>query len=88
MVVKRHMMQSVKGMVQVAGTTFRIVRIGPGLYEAFRIVDDTRVGMFQTAPLKVLVHEIDSELMHEIALAAVHEAKTSWVHRLPFRSVL
>lgn len=81
-------MQSVKGMVQVAGTTFRIERVGPGLYDAIRIVDDVRVGTFQTAPVKVLTHDVDYELMREIALAAVHEAKTSWVHRLPFRSVL
>lgn len=80
-------MQSVKGMVQVAGTTFRIVRTGPGLYDVFRIVDDARVGSFQTSPLKVISHDIEYELMREIALAAVHEAKTSWVHRLPFRSV-
>ena len=81
-------MQSVKGMVQVAGKTFRIVRVGPGLYDAIRIVDDTRVGTFQTAPVKVVTHVVEPELMREIALAAVHEAKTSWVHRLPFRSVL
>ncbi len=81
-------MQSVKGMVQVAGTTFRIVRVGPGLYDAIRIADDMRVGTFQTAPIKVLTQEVEPELMREIALAAVHEAKTSWVHRLPFRSVL
>jgi hypothetical protein len=81
-------MQSVKGMVQVAGTTFRIVRVGPGLYEVIRIADDARVGTFQTSPFKVLTHDIEHELMREIALAAVHEAKTSWVHRLPFRSVL
>ncbi len=80
-------MESVKGMVQVAGTTFRIVRTGPGLYDVFRIVDDARVGTFQTSPVKVLTHEIQYEMMREIALAAVHEAKTSWVHRLPFRSV-
>lgn len=80
-------MQSVKGMVQVAGTTFRIVRTGPGLYDVFRIVDDARVGSFQTSPVKVMSCDIDYETMREIALAAVHEAKTSWVQRLPFRSV-
>jgi hypothetical protein len=81
-------MQYVKGMVQVAGTTFRIERVGTGRYDVIRIVDDTRVGTFQTAPVKVLAHHVDYELMREIALAAVHEGKTSWVHRLPFRSVL
>ena len=82
------MMQAVKGMVQVAGTTFRIVRVEPCRYDVIRIVDDVRVGSFQTAPVKVLDHAVDYEQMREIALAAVHEGKTSWVHRLPFRSVL
>jgi len=80
-------MQTVKGMVQVEGTTFRIERAEPGRYDVFRIVDDVCVGSFQTSPVKVLVHHVDYELMREIALAAVHEGKISWVHRLPFRSV-
>ena len=81
-------MQAVKGMVQVADTTFRIVRIGPSRYDVIRIVDDVCIGSFQTAPVKVLVHNVDYELVRKVALAAVHEGKTSWVHRLPFRSVL
>ena len=81
-------MQAVKGMVQVEGTTFRIVRVAPSRYDVIRIADDVCIGSFQTAPVKVLVHHVDYELMREIALAAVHEGKTSWVHRLPFRSVL
>ena len=81
-------MQAVKGMVQVAGTTFRIERVGPSRYDAIRIVDDVRIGSFQTTPVKVLAHTVDYELMRKIALAAVHEGKTSWVHRLPFRSIL
>ena len=81
-------MQAVKGMVQVAGITFRIARIGPGMYEAVRILDDARVGTFQNAPLKVLTHDVEYELMREVALSAVHGAKVSWVGRLPYRSVL
>ena len=81
-------MQAVKGMVQVAGTTFRIERVGPSRYDVIRIADDVCVGTFQTAPVKVLVHHVDYDVMRNIALAAVHEGKTSWVHRLPFRSVL
>jgi hypothetical protein len=82
------MTQYVKGMVQVAGKTFRIERVGPSLYDVIRIEDDARIGKFQTAPVKVLAHDVDYELLRDIALAAVHEGKTSWVHRLPFRSVL
>jgi hypothetical protein len=75
-------------MVQVEGVTFRIARIGPGMYEAVRILDDSRVGTFQNSPLKVLTHEVEYDLMRGIALSAVHGAKVSWVGRLPFRSVL
>lgn len=78
-------MQAVKGMVQVGSVTFRIARLGSGIYEAVRILDDTRVGTFQSSPLKVLTHDVEYELMREIALSAVHEAKVSWVGRLPFR---
>ena len=81
-------MQAVKGMVQVAGITFRIARIGPAMYEAVRILDDARVGTFQNAPLKVLTHDVEYELMREVALSAVHGAKVSWVGRLPYRSAL
>ena len=81
-------MQAVIGMVQVGSMTFRIARVGPGLYEAVRILDDVRVGTFQSSPLKVLTHDVEYELMREIALSAVHEAKVSWVGRLPFRGVL
>jgi hypothetical protein len=76
-------MQSVKGMVQVAGTTYRIVRIGPSRYEAVRILDDSRVGVFVTDPkLEVTSHRIELPFMTEIARLAVKRGKTSWVGRL------
>ena len=40
----------VKGMVQVAGTTFRIARIGRGHYEVVRILDELRLGSFWNEP--------------------------------------
>lgn len=79
-------MQAVKGMVQVGSMTFRIARVGAGIYEAVRILDDARVGTFQSSPLKVLTHEIEYEVMRKIALSAMHEAKVSWVGHLPLRS--
>jgi hypothetical protein len=76
-------MQAVKGMVQVAGTTYRIIRLQPGQYEVVRILDDRSVGTFATAPkLQVLSHRIELPIMNEIALSAVKRGKTSWVGRL------
>ena len=54
-------MQSVvKGMVQVAGTTYRIVRLTPGHYNVVRILDDTCVGgRASRSYLTVMVPTID-----------------------------
>jgi hypothetical protein len=76
-------MQTVKGMVQVSGTTYRIVRLGPGQYEVVRILDDARVGTFRSFPrVEVTSSQIGDTMMREIARAAIHGAKTSWVGRL------
>ena len=80
-------MQSVvKGMVQVAGTTYRIVRLTPGHYNVVRILDDTCVGGFKSRPnSEVLANGIEPVLMREIVRVAVQGAKTSWVGRLARR---
>jgi hypothetical protein len=76
-------MRVVKGMVQVAGKTYRVVRIAQGSYEVVRILDDTRVGTFRsTPPVEIVAQGIDPSLMIEIARAAIQGAKTSWVGRL------
>jgi hypothetical protein len=76
-------MRTVKGMVQVEGQTYRVVRLGAGSYEVIRLLDDAHVGTFQSAPrVEVLTHTIDPIIMLAIARAAVHGAKTSWVGRL------
>lgn len=76
-------MQTVKGMVQVSGATYRIVRLGSGEYEVVRLLDDARVGTFRSFPrVEVLTSQIDANLMRLIARAAVQGAKTSWVGRL------
>ena len=73
----------VKGMVQVAGTTYRVVRVAQGSYEVVRILDDTRVGSFRSTPrVEIVAQSIDAALMLEIARAAIQGAKTSWVGRL------
>jgi len=73
----------VKGMVQVAGATYRIVRLKRGQYNVVRILDDVGVGSFTSWPTRE-VHSVGVEvaLMHEIARVAVQRAKTSWVGRL------
>jgi hypothetical protein len=82
----------VKGMVQVAGVTYRIVRIERGVYDVVRILDDQRVGQFRTiprvevtaaSPADATTAEPDAT-MAEIAKAAVKWGKTSWVGRLSF----
>jgi len=76
-------MRVVKGMVQVAGGTYRIVRLRQGAYEVVRILDDARVGTFTSVPtIQVTSSDIDPALMELIARAAIHGAKTSWVGRL------
>ncbi len=72
----------VKGMIQVAGTTYRIVRLKRGQYNVVRVLDDVVVGGFTSAPQIVIRPEgIDGALMLEIARVAIQGAKTSWVGR-------
>lgn len=76
-------MHTVKGMVLVAGSTYRIVRVGSGNYQVVRILDDKVVGTFQSFPrVEVTSSDIDPNLLLEIARAAVQGAKTSWIGRL------
>jgi hypothetical protein len=76
----------VKGMVQVAGVTYRIVRIERGTYDVVRILDDARVGQFRTIPRVEVTSASGApdETLAEIAKAAVKWGKTSWVGRLSF----
>lgn len=75
----------VKGMVQVAGVTYRIVRVERGMYDVVRILDDLNVGRFRTIPRVEVTGALDSaETIAEVAKAAVKWGKTSWVGRLSF----
>lgn len=76
-------MQGSKGMVQVAGITYRITRLGPGDYAAIRILDDKEVGRFTTNPqLRVTSWSIERVIMEEIARVAIRASKQSWRRRL------
>jgi hypothetical protein len=73
----------VKGMVQVAGTTYRIVRVTRGKYNVVRILDDVSVGSFSNGPtVELAPNGIDATLLREIVRVAIQGAKTSWVGRL------
>ncbi len=75
----------VKGMVQVSGVTYRIVRVERGMYDVVRILDDQNVGRFRTIPrVEVTAAQDSAETIAEIAKAAVKWGKTSWVGRLSF----
>ena len=72
----------VKGMVQVSGTTFRIVRLTRGHYEVVRILDDTKIGSFWCEPSLVVSEGPNSELLREVARCAIQGGKCTWVGRL------
>jgi hypothetical protein len=74
------MTRKVKGMVLVAGVTYRIVRVGTGAYSAVRIQDDEEVGSFTTSPaLSVDARLVSADLLRDIARFAIHSARTSSV---------
>jgi hypothetical protein len=76
-------MSAVKGMVQVGGGTYRIVRLSSSNYEVIRVLDDTSVGTFRSSPtLEVSPRQIEASLLREVARSAIKGAKTSWVGRL------
>ena len=72
----------VKGMVQVAGSTFRIVRIKRGHYAVVRILDDSRLGSFWCEPTFALSASDDQDLLREVARSAIQGGKCTWVGRL------
>jgi hypothetical protein len=73
-------MHVTKGMIQVLGTTYRVVRLQVGRYQVVRIHDDVVVGAFACMKnLEIIAASVDAELMKQIASAAVQQGKTSWM---------
>jgi hypothetical protein len=67
-------------MVQLSGKTYRIMKIDSRSYEVVRILDDVRMGSFEVTPRLVVRPEgAPRELLHQIALTALKEAKLSWM---------
>jgi hypothetical protein len=75
----------VKGMVLVAGQTYRITRLRPRLYEAVRILDDALIGQFWCDPgLELIPVTTDTSTLRLVAREAIMKAKTSWGGSLEF----
>ena len=75
-------MQVVKGMVQVGGSTYRVVRFERGHYKVVRILDDNQVGTFKLRPQFEATSGTDRSLLIQVAQAAIQGGKTSWVGRV------
>jgi hypothetical protein len=74
------MARKVKGMVHLAGVTYRIVRVALGSYTVVRISDDRDVGGFSLAPaLGCESRGLELETLREVARLAIHTAKTSYM---------
>jgi hypothetical protein len=67
-------------MIQHDGATYRIVKVGKGKYDVIRILDENKLGSFETIP-KLRVHPQkadDEKLLLELSLTALKQAKISW----------
>jgi hypothetical protein len=74
---KASSMKTVRGMVYVAGFTYRIVRVQARQYEVVRILDDAHAGSFRLDPrLELTDGTLGKAELREVALAAIREAKT------------
>ena len=77
------MQTSVKGMVQLNGVTYRIVRMRAGQYDVVRLLDDERIGMFALGGNMGLSLDGSSpEIIREVARMALQGGRTSWKPRL------
>ncbi len=66
---------SSKGMVQVFGTTYRIVQTGTA-HEVVRLLDDRYVGSFRCEPaLTIVESRIGLELLRQVAREALRSSR-------------
>jgi hypothetical protein len=79
--ILRTMSRSVsRGMLQVRGVTYRIVRIEAHSYSVIRLLDDAEVGTFRTRPaLRIHPLQIEADLLKDVVRAAMRSARTSAV---------
>jgi hypothetical protein len=72
-------MLNAKGMVQLGDATYRIAEVGRGRYHAIRILDDVRIGTFETLPmLRVKAEATEEKVLFAVARLALMQGKTSW----------
>jgi hypothetical protein len=73
-------MSDIKGMVQFESLTYRIVKVRRATYDAIRILDEVRIGTFQTVP-RLTVHATgtDDAVLRAVATMAMRQATTSWL---------
>ena len=75
-------MSKIKGMVQFGDLTYRIVKVRSGAYDAIRILDEVRIGTFQTTPrLSLQAAGADTTELRAVAMVAMRQAKVSWFRR-------
>jgi hypothetical protein len=66
-------------MVQFGGATYRIVKVEKGRYDVIRILDEVKIGHFETVPrLRVHPQGVPEKLLLDISLTAMKQAKISW----------
>lgn len=69
---------SSKGMVQVAGTTYRVVE-SPRVHRVIRVLDDRVVGTFRYGSgIEVVSCEVSPELLLRIGKHSLQSARLSW----------
>jgi hypothetical protein len=72
-----------RSLIRFGNVTYRIGRLRHGEYEVVRILDDVRIGTFQSEPqLTVTSSSIHPAFILSIARAAARSARTSWVKRV------
>jgi hypothetical protein len=73
-------MSDIKGMVLFESLTYRIVKVRRATYDAIRILDEVRIGTFQTVP-RLSVHPTgtDDAVLRAVAMMAMRLARTSWL---------
>jgi hypothetical protein len=77
-------MNVAKCVVVVGRVSYRVSRLDAGKCEVVRILDDRRVGTFESEPRLVVEPDgIEPELLREIAIAGLEQAKISWPQRPP-----
>jgi hypothetical protein len=75
--------RSFKTLIRFGNVTYRIGRLRYGHYEVVRILDDARIGTFQSFPcITVTSANIHPAFVLKIAHAAARGASASWIERL------